>query len=70
MGLNSCGPTTEICFKDVDWILKSENKTFVEPEIPCVHCESVGIKIYQKHYLQKSGIGFKFSLHVNLTNKC
>ena len=21
MGLNSWGPTTEVCFKDVDWIL-------------------------------------------------
>ena len=58
MGLNSWGPTTQVCFKDVDWIL---NAFYV------VTVTQLELK-YTKS--QRNNIGFKFSLQLNVTNKC
>ena len=61
--------TTDVCFKDVDWIMKPEDVIFVHCEIPWVYCKSLGIKTFRAQYLQNSGIGIGFGQHEDLTNR-
>ena len=61
--------TTDVCFKDVDWIMKPEDVMFVHCEIPWVYCKSLGIKTFRAQYLQNSGIGIEFGQHEDLTNR-
>ena len=73
MGTQSHSPTTEVYFKVVDWFLKPENKTFAHPELPPVHCDQFGVKVYcdrleiklfLKQHLQNSSISFKSNLPI------
>ena len=61
--------TTDVCFKDVDWIMKPEDVMFVHREIPWVYCKSLGIKTFRAQYLQNSGIGIEFGQYEDLTNR-
>ena len=58
MGPNSWGPTTEVCFKDVDWIRHAFHVVTVT-ELELKYTNS-----------QRNSIGFKFTLQLNVTNEC
>ena len=65
--------TTDVCYKDVNWIGNTENYSFVHPEVSHVHCEHLKIEILRtKHFLEYSvglSLGHSFGQHEDLTNR-
>ena len=61
--------TSDVCFKDVDWIKKPKNVKFVHPEIANVNCEKLGIKAFRAQHLLNSGIGIAFGQYEDLTKR-
>ena len=65
--------TTDVCYKDVNWIGNTKNYLFVHPEVSHVHCDHLKIEILRtKHFLENSvglSFGHSFGQHEDLTNR-
>ena len=61
--------STDLCYKDVNWIGNTENFSFAHPEIPYVRCMRLGIEILRKKHFLEHSIGFSFGQHEDLTKR-
>ena len=61
--------STDLCYKDVNWIGNTENFLFTHPEIPYVRCKRLGIEILRKKHFLEHSFGLSFGQHENITKR-